>query len=164
MENQSKKDHKMKGSNYGRFFAMLGLSFVAMYMTMYLNTYQIDHVYFSLTRFYMTCLGISTMAVIMLSLMLKMYKSRKKNLAIYMGSLILFLGALGLVRKQGPIVGDVLYMKAMIPHHSIAILTSKRADIKDPEVRELADGIIKAQVEEIAEMKKLIEKLENEKE
>jgi len=128
---------------------------------MYLNTYEIDHVYFSLTRFYMTCLGISAMAVIMLSMMLKMYKNRKKNIAIYAGSLVLFLGALGLVRAQSPVVGDVLYMKAMIPHHSIAILTSKRADIDDPEVRKLADEIIKAQVREIAEMKKMIERLEN---
>ena len=161
MSSQTKNDHKMSGNNYGRFFAMLGLSFVAMYITMYLNTYEIDHVYFSLTRFYMTCLGIAAMAIIMLSLMLKMYRNRKMNIAIYVGSLILFLAALGLVRAQRPIIGDVLYMRAMIPHHSIAILTSKRADIDDPEVRELADGIIKAQVKEIAEMKKLIKKLEN---
>ena len=152
----------MKGSNYTRFFAMLGLSFIAMYITMYLNTYEFDHVYFSLTRFYMTCLGISTMAVIMLSLMLKMYKNRKKNIAIYVGSLALFLGALGLVRAQAPIVDDVLYMRAMIPHHSIAILTSKRADIDDPEVRKLADDIIKAQEKEIKMMKEYIKRLENE--
>ena len=161
MKTQEKEQDQKGGSNYTRFFLMLGLSFVAMYITMYLNTYEIDHVYFSLTRFYMTCLGIAAMAVIMLSLMLKMYRNKMKNIAIYVGSLILFIGALGLVRAQSPIIGDVLYMKAMIPHHSIAILTSKRADIEDPEVRELADGIIKAQVKEIAEMKKLIEKLEN---
>ena len=156
------KQNENKGlSNYTRFFLMLGLSFVAMYITMYLNTYEIDHVYFSLTRFYMTCLGIAAMAVIMLSLMLKMYKNRKKNIAIYFGSLVLFVSALGLVRAQSPIIGDVLYMKAMIPHHSIAILTSKRADIDDPEVRELADEIIKAQVKEIDEMKRLIDKLQN---
>lgn len=156
------KESQMKhsGNNYTRFFLMLGLSFVAMYITMYLNTYEVDHVYFSMTRFYMTCLGISTMAVIMLSLMLKMYKNRKKNIAIYAGSVILFLGALGLVRAQAPIVDDVMYMRAMIPHHSIAILTSKRADIDDPEVKELAEEIIEAQEKEIAEMKKLIEKLE----
>ena len=161
MNNQPENDKKKKGSNYGRFFAMLGLSFIAMYITMYFNTYEIDHVYFSLTRFYMACLGIAAMAVIMLSLMLKMYNNLKKNIAIYVGSLVLFLGALGLVRAQEPVIGDVLYMKAMIPHHSIAILTSRRADIDDPEVRKLADEIIKAQVKEIAEMKKLIEKLEN---
>ena len=154
----------MSGSNYGTFLLMLGLSFVAMYITMYLNTYAYDHVYFSLTRFYMACLGISAMAVIMLSLMLKMYKNKKKNIAIYAGSLVLFVSALGLVRAQAPIIGDVLYMKAMIPHHSIAILTSKRADIKDPETKKLAKEIIEAQEREIAQMKKIIYRLENEEE
>jgi len=158
MEQQNKKE----SSNYTRFFLMLGGSFVAMYITMYLNTYQIDHVYFSLTRFYMTCLGIAAMAVIMLSLMLKMYKDKKKNIGIYLGSLVLFVGALVLVRAQKPIIGDVLWMKAMIPHHSIAILTSERADIKDPEVKKLAEDIIEAQRKEIGEMKAMIERLENE--
>lgn len=154
----------MSGSNYGRFLLMLGLSFVAMYITMYMNTYEWDHVYFSLTRFYMTCLGISAMAVIMLSLMLKMYKNKKKNIAIYLGSLVLFVSALGLVRAQRPVIGDVLYMKAMIPHHSIAILTSKRADIDDPETKKLAEEIIEAQKREIAQMKKIIYRLENQDE
>lgn len=157
-------DHKQQHNNeqlgpYSNFALMLSGSFIAMYMTMYLNTYAFDHVYFSLTRFYMACLGISAMAVIMLSLMLKMYKNKLKNLAIYVGSLVLFISALMLVRTQTPI-GDVLYMKAMIPHHSIAILTSKRAAITDQEVRKLADEIITAQEEEIAEMKRLIEKLQ----
>ena len=69
-------------SSYVRFFLMLGFSFIAMYITMYLNTYEFDHVYFSLTRFYMTCLGIAAMAVIMLSLMLHMYSNKKKNLSL----------------------------------------------------------------------------------
>jgi len=162
MNSKEKSQHEMKGNNYATFFLMLGLSFLAMYITMYLNTYAFDHVYFSLTRFYMSCLGISAMAVIMLSLMLNMYKNRKKNIAIYVGSLVLFLGALGLVRAQSPIIGDVLWMKAMIPHHSIAILTSERAAISDPEVKKLAEDIIKAQKREITEMKRMIERLENE--
>ena len=130
---------------YTTYILMLAASFVAMYITMYLNTYEIDHVYFSLTRFYMSCLGIAAMAVIMWFFMRKMYQNKKKNIAILLGSLILFVSALALVRAQRPIIGDVLWMEAMIPHHSIAILTSKRADIKDPEVRKLADEIIKAQ-------------------
>ncbi|MCG9791462.1 DUF305 domain-containing protein [Flavobacterium algicola] len=148
---------------YNTFFLMLGLSFVAMYITMYLNTYSIDHVYFSLTRFYMSCLGIAAMAVIMLSLMMGMYKNKKKNAAIFLGSAILFSSALFLVRTQKPIIGDVLWLKGMIPHHSIAIMTSERADIKDPEVKKLADDIIKAQKKEIQEMKLMIKRLENEK-
>jgi len=110
----------------------------------------------------MTCLGISAMAVIMLLFMLKMYKSKVKNFAILLGSLILFVTAITLVRTQKPI-GDVLYMKAMIPHHSIAILTSKRADLKDPKVRKLADEIILAQEKEIGEMKAYIIRLESDK-
>jgi len=91
-----------------------------------------------------------------------MYKNKKKNIAILVGSLVLFIGALGLVREQKSTVGDVLWMKGMIPHHSIAILTSGRADIKDPEVKKLADDIIKAQKREIQEMKRMINRLENE--
>lgn len=150
-------------NRYTTFFLMLGCSFVAMYVTMYFNTYALDHVYFSLTRFYMTCLGISAMAVIMLLFMLKMYKNRKKNIAILLGSITLFTTALFLVRAQKPIIGDILWMRAMIPHHSIAILTSERANIQDPEVKKLAEEIIKAQEKEIKEMKAMIKRLESEK-
>lgn len=157
MENSKHSKH------YKTFFIMLGCSFVAMYVTMYLNTYAIDHVYFSLTRFYMTCLGISTMAVIMWFFMRHMYNNKRKNIAILVGSFILFVSALSLVRTQAPIVGDVLWLKGMIPHHSIAILTSQRADIQDPEVKKLANDIIEAQRKEIEEMKVMIKRLENEK-
>jgi hypothetical protein len=51
-------------------------------------------------------------------------------------------------------------MKAMIPHHSIAILTSERAHIKDPDLRRLADGIIDAQIREITQMERYIARLE----
>lgn len=155
-------DHS-KGNVYTTFVLMLAASFVAMYVTMYLNTYELDHVYFSMTRFYMVCLGISAMALIMFFFMRKMYQNKQKKLGIIVGSIGLFFAALGLVRAQSPIVGDVLWMKAMIPHHSIAILTSERADIKDPEVKKLAESIISAQKKEIEEMKVMIKRLENEK-
>lgn len=157
MEKSNPEKHK---SNYTKFILMLLASFVAMYITMYLNTYKIDHVYFSITRFYMTCLGIASMAIIMLSFMWGMYKNKKKNMAIILSSILLFVLALFLVRAQKP-VGDVLWMKAMIPHHSIAILTSGRADIKDPEAQKLAEDIIKAQEKEIEQMKIMIKRLEN---
>ena len=163
MNSNEHKNNNKNMSNYTKFFLMLGLSFIAMYITMYLNTYEFDHVYFSLTRFYMVCLGTSTMAVIMWFFMRNMYENKKKNIAILIGSFVLFAGSLGLVREQKSTVGDVLWMKAMIPHHSIAILTSGRADIKDPEVKKLAEDIIKAQKREIEEMKAMIKRLENEK-
>lgn len=163
MEQNNKMNHKdMSNNNYTKFILMLAASFIAMYITMYLNTYAIDHVYFSLTRFYMSCLGIAAMAVIMFVAMRNMYQNKKKNMAILAGSLVLFIGALVLVRAQKPIIGDVLWMKAMIPHHSIAILTSERADIKDPEVKKLAEEIIKAQEREINQMKAMIKRLQQE--
>ncbi|MBF8457389.1 DUF305 domain-containing protein [Kaistella sp. G5-32] len=152
-----------KSKVYTTFVLMLAASFVAMYITMYLNTYELDHVYFSLTRFYMVCLGISAMALIMFFFMRKMYQNKQKNLGIIVGSIGLFFAALGLVRAQSPIVGDVLWMRAMIPHHSIAILTSERANIKDPEVKKLAESIISAQKKEIEEMKTMIKRLDNAK-
>lgn len=159
-----KEETNKKGkNNYTKFMIMLAGSFIAMYITMYLNTYQIDHVYFSLTRLYMTCLGIAAMALIMFFVMRKMYQNKKKNIAIVLGSILLFVVAFGLVRVQKPIVGDVLWMKAMIPHHSIAILTSERADIKDPEVKQLAENIIEAQRKEIEQMKSMIERLQTKK-
>lgn len=158
MEN-TKNDHSKK-SNYTKFILMLSASFIAMYITMYLNTYQIDHVYFSITRLYMTCLGISTMSLIMLFFMWGMYHDKKKNMAIILGSISLFAITLFLVRTQKP-VDDFLWMKAMIPHHSIAILTSGRADIKDPEVKKLAEDIIEAQQKEIEQMKSMIKRLED---
>ena len=158
MENQKNKSSNM----YTKFLLMLGCSFVAMYITMYLNTYDINHVYFSLTRFYMTCLGVSTMAVIMWFFMRAMYTDKKKNIAIIAGSFLLFVSALFLVRTQKPIVGDKLWMEAMIPHHSIAILTSERANLTDPEVKKLSQDIIKTQKEEIQKMKDMLERLKNE--
>jgi drug/metabolite transporter (DMT)-like permease len=113
--NSNEHTNNEKGmSNYTKFFLMLGASFIAMYITMYLNTYEFDHVWFSLTRFYMVCLGIASMALIMFFFMRNMYKNKKKNLGIVIGSVVLFLGALGLVRDQKSTVGDVLWMKAMI--------------------------------------------------
>jgi len=145
--------------SYLRFIAMITTSTLAMFALMYLNTYAVEHVFFSETRAYMAIYMGAAMAVIMLAFMLGMYANRSANIAILVGSAILFMGALYLVRSQTTI-DDVAYMRAMIPHHSIAILTSERAGISDPRVRELADGIIEAQLLEIDEMKALIADLE----
>ncbi|MGF1587500.1 MAG: DUF305 domain-containing protein [Bacteroidales bacterium] len=145
---------------YKKYFLMLTASFITMYVVMYLHTYEAGHVFFSATRLYMTFLMICPMALIMLGFMHKMYKNKQINAAIVIAFIAVFSLSLVFVRSQ-TFIGDVHYMKGMIPHHSIAILTSKRAKITDPEVRELADKIIKAQEEEIAQMKELIKKLEN---
>lgn len=145
--------------SYLRFGAMIATSTLVMYGLMYLNTFALDHVLFSQTRLWMALLMGATMAVVMLGFMWSMYRKRALNIAIVMAAVAVFAGSLALVRSQAT-VGDVAYMKAMVPHHSIAILTSTQARIRDPEVRRLADEIIAAQVREIAEMKALIAELE----
>ena len=147
-------------SKYGRFAIMIGVSTLVMMGLMYLNTYQLDHVFFSQTRAYMALVMGAAMAAIMLAFMLHMYTDRRINIGIFVGSAIILGLALWLVRSQAT-VDDVAWMKAMIPHHSIAILTSERARISDPRARALADRIIETQRKEIDEMKALIEELEN---
>lgn len=144
---------------YGRFAAMIATSTVVMFGLMYLNTYQLDHVTFSETRSWMALYMGAAMAIIMLSFMLHMMENKRLNLGIYLVSVLVFGASLWLVRSQAT-VDQVSWMKAMIPHHSIAILTSERAEITDPRVRELADEIIAAQRREIDEMKQLIAELE----
>lgn len=144
---------------YARFAAMIATSTIVMFGLMYLNAYALDHVFFSQTRMWMALVMGAIMAVIMLCFMWMMYKNRQANIGIVIGSVVVFGLALWLVRSQRT-VDDVAYMKAMIPHHSIAILTSTRAKITDPRVRALADGIIETQRREIAEMEALIGELE----
>jgi hypothetical protein len=142
--------------NYWRFGAMIATSMIVMFGLMYLNTYEWSHARWSETRFYMTFIMGAAMALIMLTFMLGMYKSTKTNIAIFAGSALVFALALFLVRSQTT-VQDKSWMSAMIPHHSIAILTSERAEIEDVRVRALANDIIEAQRREIKEMNWLIE-------
>lgn len=149
----------MMKQHYRKFIMMVLASTALMFVLMYANVYEVGHVFFSQTRFWMALVMGGAMAALMLGFMWSMYPSRQAKLSILASSLLVFAVSLWLVRGQST-VGDVSYMRAMIPHHSIAILTSRRAHIKDPRVRKLADGIIEAQLREIAEMKALIADLE----
>ena len=144
------------GGSYLRFFAMIATSMVVMFCLMYLHSYQlIDHAWFSETRLFMTLIMGGGMVMVMLAYMLHMYRSTAKNAATIAVGLVLLASGLLLVRSQITVSGTD-YMEGMIPHHSIAILTSERAQIEDPRVLELADEIIKAQRREIKEMEWLI--------
>ena len=152
-----KEKNKESPGNYKKFFAMIGTSMILMYFLTYLNSFQIlDHAWFSETRLFMTLIMGAAMMVIMLAFMRDMYKDSRVNTSIFIGAVLLFLSAVWLVRSQATVSG-VDYMEAMIPHHSIAILTSERANIQDLRVREIADEIIEAQRREIKEMEWLIE-------
>ena len=145
---------------YRNFLLMILVSSTVMHGLMYLNTYEISHVWFSQTRLFMTFIMAGSMALVMLFFMRNMYKSTQKNVAIIVGSVALMALGIWLVRSQST-VNDVAWMKAMIPHHSIAILTSERASIADPRAKKLAGEIIQTQKREIAEMEALIRDLES---
>ena len=153
------QQHHGGGGNYWRFMAMVATSTAIMFGLMYLNTFELDHVFWSETRFWMMFVMGGTMMIVMLLFMWGMYRDTKKNVIILAVGAVVFAVALWLVRSQAT-VDDEDYMSAMIPHHSIAIMTSARANISDPRVRKLADSIIAAQVKEIAEMKLLLEDIE----
>ncbi len=154
-------ENGMKKGNYKKFILMLFTSFCIMYAVMFFNVDKVDHIYLSTTRLYMSLLMVTPMALLMLALMRKMYPDKKTNTIIVLSSVVIFILSLTFLRTQTPIA-DGQYMKAMIPHHSSAILTSKHADIKDPEVKELAKKIIQSQEEEIAQMKAILERMDKE--
>ncbi len=149
----------METKNYQKFSLMLAVSFVIMYLVMFLNVEALSHVYFSLTRTYMAILMVSPMALLMLLLMPSMYKNKMFNRIIAISSIAVFVLALVFLRNQIPIQ-DEQYMKAMIPHHSSAILVSKNADLRDLEVKKLSVQIIKSQEEEIKQMKEILKRME----
>ena len=144
---------------YRNFLLMIGTSAVLMFCLTYLNTYQLSHVWFSWTRVFMSMIMAGSMSLVMLFFMRHMYKDKRANSLVVAASVALIGLGLWRVRSQAT-VGDVAWMKAMIPHHSIAILTSERAHILDPRVRKLADGIIATQKREIGEMEELIRDLQ----
>lgn len=158
MENNDKdqdKKQEMETGSYMKFAAMLAISFVIMYSVMFLNVAEFDHIYLSVTRVYMTILMVAPMAVVMLLMMGGMYKNKKLNIGILAGSVLVFVVTLVFLREQ-TFIGDRQYMKAMIPHHSSAILTSENAAISNAETQKLAAEIIEAQEKEIKLMKQLL--------
>lgn len=156
---EQKMNHaEMKNMSYKTFSLTMAISFFIMYIVMFLNMDSPSHYHTSLTRIYMALLMVASMAVVMMLMMGKMYPNKKTNLWIMVTGTLVFIIALVALRTQTPI-SDVQYMKAMIPHHSSAIMVSKRANIKDPEVKKLSEQIIKSQEEEITQMESIIERM-----
>ena len=153
------QDSSSHGGKWTTFFAMIATSIVTMFVLKYSNIYEADHAFFSQTRMWMALMMGMAMIVIMLGFMWGMYKTFMTKVLVMFGAIAGFFLFLFLARSQAT-VEDEAWMKAMIPHHSIAVLTSRRAEISDPRVRELADAIIEAQVKEIAEMKLLLADIE----
>jgi hypothetical protein len=150
--------HSMR-MGWVRFGAMIAVSTAIMFLLMYQLVYSADHGLFSLTRFISALVMACVMTTVMLGFMWKMYRPTAAKVAVLSGAVIGGIILLSVNRGQ-VLIDDVAFMKAMIPHHSIAINNARKADIRDPRVRYLADRITRDQVKEIAEMNMLIGDIE----
>lgn len=149
---------QMRGMHL-RFAAMILTAMVVMYFVMFVGSWRWDHVRFSQSRIFMALTMGGTMGLIMFGWMRSMYKKPKVNIAIVIASIVLIAGGVALDRSQVT-VDDAAFMRAMIPHHSLAITRSENAQLSDLRVCELAVQISEAQNQEIAEMEWLIEDIE----
>lgn len=147
----------MKNGSYGKFLITLSLSFVVMYAVMFSNVADLSHIRFNLNRFYMTIMMVAPMALIMLVVMRSMYRDQKLNTIIAVMSILSMVLAFVMLRNQS-LVKDDEFINSMIPHHSSAILVSEEARITDPELKKLAEEIIRSQKKEIAEMERILKR------
>lgn len=145
--------------SWGKFAAMIAASVIAMFFLMYQLVYSWDHAMFSMNRLVSSFVMGTVMTLIMLGFMWKMYHGMATKVAVVIGALILGIILLVVNRNQA-LIGDEDFMKSMIPHHSIAINNARKSDIRDPRVKALADEIIESQVREIAEMKWLLDDID----
>jgi hypothetical protein len=134
---------------------MIAVSTFIMFLHMYQLVYSLDHAMFSVNRLLASLVMGCVMSMVMLVFMWSMYSGIGTKIAVLtmaaVGAVILLW-----VNRNQVLIEDASFMKAMIPHHSIAINNAEKAHIYDPRVRELANEIIASQVREIAEMKLLI--------
>ncbi|NMR32284.1 DUF305 domain-containing protein [Arthrobacter sp. SF27] len=144
---------------YLRFGAMILTAMVVMYAAMFVGSYEWSHVRWSESRMFMALTMGGTMGLIMLAWMLNMYRNTKANVAVVVISLLLLGGGVFLDRSQTT-VQDTGFMSSMIPHHSLAITRSERAELADARVCQLAVEISEAQRREIFEMDWLIEDIQ----
>jgi hypothetical protein len=152
------QNHSMK-MGWGRFAAMIATSTFIMFFLMYQLVYEADHAMFSVNRLLASLLMGAVMTLVMLGFMWKMYEGMGTKVAVLGGAAVLAILLLYLNRSQA-LIDDTRFMKSMIPHHSIAINNARKATIRDPRVRKLADQIIESQVREIEEMKLLLDDIE----
>lgn len=144
------------GMSWAKFAAMIATSVVIMFFLMYQLVYSPDDLKFSVNRLVASLVMGCVMAVVMLGFMWSMYQGRAAKVTVVLVAAASAAALIAINRGQ-MLIDDVRFMKAMIPHHSIAINNARKASITDPRVRKLADAIIESQVREIAEMSVLID-------
>lgn len=112
-----------------------------------------DHVEFSITQAYMGAfMGACMVAVEGLAM------STHSPLPWYGWLVTITVGVLAVVAYHRQwFVDDRAYLRDMIPHHSMALVTSAaRLDTQDPRIQRLADQIMVTQRREIAEMRHIL--------
>ena len=143
---------------YRNLFLMATLSFISMFILMYIMVNEFANVYPNLNQLYMAGIMTVPMLLIELFLMRSMYNNRKLNIFIVVFSLATFILLIIFIKKQTAI-SDKQFLKSMIPHHAAAILMCENAALHDPKIKELCKTIISTQQSEIDFMKTKIEAL-----
>lgn len=140
---------------YTKLGIAIGINTVVMFLLTYALIDTTDHFYANINRMYMAILMALPMVIVMLVVMRKMYPNARMNGVLHVAAAAAFVLVLWLMRSQTPI-GNVQFLRSMIPHHSSAIVMCEEAAITDPDIRTLCDEIVKTQKEEIADMKRLL--------
>lgn len=146
---------------YAALAATIGIHFVIMYLLVFVPVNVWDDIKpFNLRNLYKATIMVAPMVILMLFFMRHMYKHKMLNVLLYTGSATFFILSFIFIREQ-TLVNDAQFLKSMIPHHSSAITMCQEADITDQEIMTLCDEIIEAQQEEINQMNRILERLNN---
>ena len=148
----------MRDRHYRTLALMAAIHFVAMYVLMYAMVDSVRQVVPNSNNLYMAGLMTSPMLLMEVVLMRSMYPDRRKNAVVIGAGLILLISAFAAIRSQA-LVGDVQFLKSMIPHHSGAILMCREGLLSDPRVQNLCRAIVDSQKREIEEMETLLDSL-----
>jgi hypothetical protein len=149
-------DHgQMKQGHYRGLAIELTLDFIVMYLVMYTMIATLRHFHLNLNNLYMTLMMVAPMTIIMLVSMRSMFPSQRLNWLVIAGAAAVFLLSFAGMRTQAGI-GNSEFLRAMIPHHSGAILMCEKASITDPEILALCREITKSQSQEIAQMEAIL--------
>jgi len=161
MDHQHKGQHQDPHSkgHYGKFGVELVIDFIIMYLVIYTMIATIGHLYLNINNLYMTLMMVAPMALVMLISMRSMFPKKTLNVMIGIGAVLVFSLSFIAMRTHAA-VGDVQFLRSMIPHHSGAILMCEEASIKDPEIAMLCREIITGQQKEISQMQSILQRLE----
>lgn len=144
-------------TNYLRFGLTLAISLGLMWLLSQSMIRELRHFHPTLGNFYITLLMVSSMGIVMMAVMWRMFENKRLNAVLLGLFALVFVGAF-VFGRTGTFIGDEQFLHSMIPHHSRAILLCEEASLTDPEILSLCDEIISAQREEIAQMEQILER------